>query len=107
MKIFEGIDVIHCKNVQQKISKLKFDSIILDPPKRNVMLKIFSEFYMKFLSNYLKKDGIIVCYVPQKNQSKRFDLVLKNFPSVLCQSGSFQFLGCYKDNEDILRFKKN
>lgn len=107
VKIHEGIDIIHFRNVQSRIAAQdKFDRIVIDPPKRrNVMTKIYSPQYIESLVGLVRNGGTVVCYVPTKNLSPKLEESLKTAIHKFRETGQFEFEGSHKST-DILKFRK-
>jgi predicted methyltransferase len=55
------------ENLERIFKSLKctFDSVIIDPPRRGVMLKIYSDEFLKLLAKYMKEGALVSVYSPK------------------------------------------
>jgi len=82
-----------------------FDSCILDPPKRKVMLRVYSKEFLRELSKYVRRDSLVSTYVPEGGLSPRFQECRAQLVDTFVASG-FAYLGWHEDNRHIYVFVK-
>src|SRR5690606_25294812 len=71
-----GVDVGK-KKIFDYLKNYKFDSVIIDPPKSEVMLAVYSEEYLRQLAQFIKPGARVVTYVPE-GTTKQYYKVLSN-----------------------------
>ncbi|MBI4584432.1 MAG: RsmD family RNA methyltransferase [Planctomycetes bacterium] len=82
-----------------------FDAVILDPPRRQVMLKVYSRPFLRELSAFVKKGARVSAYVPG-GTSRRFKVVLGKAAEVFEETGEFRFARRSPRSEFICVFQK-
>ncbi len=83
-----------------------FDAVILDPPRRRVMLQVYSRPFLRKLSAFVKKGARISAYVPA-GTSRRFKAVLGKAAEIFEETGEFRFVRKSPKSEFICVFQKN
>lgn len=104
LKLFCEFD--HQKNDLFQIlekSKMKFDAVIIDPPKFDVLIKIYSSEFLLKLSKFIKSGSFISCYVPNSTLLK-LKLPLENIIHSFHSTNQYKFLD--KMDDFIYRFQR-
>lgn len=70
--------------------KLKFNSVIIDPPKKEIMLYIYNYSFLIQLAKFIHIHGLISCYVP-KGTLKSYQEVLYHIIELFESTNYFQF----------------
>jgi predicted methyltransferase len=83
---------------------VKFDALLIDPPKRNVMLQVYSAVYLQRLRRYLKPGATISAYVPETGVSLRFNDMRKQVVPAF-ESARCRWIGPYRDDPAIFTFE--
>lgn len=97
-----GVDVGK-KKIFDYLKNYKFDSVIIDPPKSEVMLAVYSEEYLRQLAQFIKPGARVVTYVPE-GTTKQYYKVLSNIIEIFESTNMYEFL--YTEEKYIYVFKR-
>jgi len=79
-------------------SPLRFDAVILDPPKLNVMLAVYSATFLRRLLPLLSPRCRLAAYVPSGGVSPRFAAALAELVPRFESSSAFRFTHRFNDD---------
>ena len=82
-----------------------FDAVILDPPKRLVMQKVYSKPFLDRLAQFINPGAIISCYAPDLDHSD-VDSWSKEFLSTFLEGGYFRMVQAESPHVHITRFRR-
>ncbi len=89
-KFFKALKGWNFREVSNSIENgTLFDSVIIDPPKTGVMMKVYSKDFLHELSTHIQPGGIIAAYVP--NSVQDFQPLRKTLETVETTFESNQF----------------
>lgn len=82
---------------------MSFDGVIIDPPKFDVLMHIYSLNFINRLSQFMKKGCLVACYVPEAARTMH-KKVLDDVQTTFVKTGKFKYI----DHVDpvIIRFEK-
>ncbi len=102
--LFEVLEAHH-KCGRLPSPKVQFDSCIIDPPKKKVMLFVYSSFFLQRLAQRMREGALVAAYVPPAGISARFaqsrEHIIDTFEATQC----FQFVDHWDpEHRHIFRF---
>lgn len=84
---------------------LHFDSVIIDPPRRKVMLEIYSKSFLSELAPFIKKGALVSVYSPEGTM-KQFRQSMAKVDSIFEETGYFKYLPKASKSDDIKIFQR-
>jgi predicted methyltransferase len=89
--ILKNLDISKIQFFEElKKLNLKFTSVIVDPPKNDVLLVVYSKEFLVKLSEFIQIKGLVSCYVPI-SISIKFQVILENIVQIFEGTGKFKF----------------
>lgn len=83
-----------------------FNSVIIDPPKKKVMLYIYSKYFLENLAEWTKKGGVVAAYMPPGGLSPKFSQCREELVQTFEDTRKFEFIDCWDQEKMIWRFRR-